>query len=77
MADSAYGSEENYLYLEQEQVGNYLKYNTFYQEHRPRFKPKPFAANFWPYDAEPDRFTCPHGQRLHFVPPAKAHPEWL
>jgi transposase len=66
VADSAYGSEENYVYLEQEQVGNYLKYNTFYQEHRARFKPKPFDANFWPYDADQDKFTCPNGQELTY-----------
>jgi hypothetical protein len=43
IADSAYGSEENYAYLEQEQVGNYLKYNTFGKEQRPRYKPNPAA----------------------------------
>jgi len=67
VADSAYGSEENYAYLEQEKVGNYLKYNTFYQEHRKHFKPKPFDANFWPYDPQTDTFTCPNGQPLHFL----------
>jgi transposase len=67
VADSAYGSEENYLFLEQEQVGNYLQYNTFYQEHRKHFKPKPFDANFWPYDPETDTFTCPQDQPLHFL----------
>jgi hypothetical protein len=39
IADSAYGSEENYAYLDQEQVGNYLKYNTFGKEQRPRYNP--------------------------------------
>jgi hypothetical protein len=29
IADSGYGSEENYAYLQAEQVGNYDKYNTF------------------------------------------------
>ena len=67
VADSAYGSEENYAYLEQEKVGNYLKYHTFYQEHRKHFKPKPFDATFWPYDPQTDTFTCPQGQSLHFL----------
>ncbi len=67
VADSAYGSEENYAYLAQEQVGNYLKYNTFYQEHRKHFQPKPFDANFWSYQPEHDTFTCPQGHPLHFV----------
>ena len=73
VADSAYGSEENYLFLEQEQLGNYLKYNTFFQEHRPHFKPKPFDATFWPYQPEQDTFTCPNGQALHFLHTRKEH----
>ena len=32
VADAGYGSLENYEYLEQEQVGAYVKYNYYYQE---------------------------------------------
>jgi hypothetical protein len=73
VADSAYGSEENYAYLAQEQVGNYLKYNIFYQEHRPHFTPKPFDANFWPFHPESDTFTCPQGQTLTYLHTRKEH----
>jgi len=66
IADSAYGSEENYAYLEQEQVGNYLKYNTFGKEQRPRYKPYPFAADQMAYDAEKDELICPAGKRLTY-----------
>jgi transposase len=66
VADSAYGSEENYAYLEQEQVGNYLKYNTFGKEQRPRFKPNPFAADQMEYDADKDELICPAGKRLTY-----------
>ena len=38
IADAGYGSEENYAYLKQEQVGNYVKYNTFHQEQKKRRK---------------------------------------
>ena len=31
-ADAGYGSEENYVYLEEHQLGNYVKYNTFHRE---------------------------------------------
>lgn len=64
IADSAYGSEENYAYLEQEQVGNYLKYNHFGQEQRARYKPNPFAADQLQYDPEKDELICPAGKRL-------------
>ena len=66
IADSAYGSEENYAYLEQEQVGNYLKYNTFGKEQRARYKPNPFAADQMAYDAEKDELICPAGKRLTY-----------
>jgi len=64
IADSAYGSEENYAYLTQEQVGNFLKYNTFGKEQRARYKPNPFAADQLEYDPEKDELICPAGKRL-------------
>ncbi len=66
IADSAYGSEENYAYISQEQVGNYLKYNTFGQEQRPRNKPNPFASDQLAYDPEKDELICPAGKRLTY-----------
>ncbi len=66
IADSAYGSEENYAYIDEEQVGNYLKYNTFGKEQRPRYKPNPFAADQLAYDPEKDELICPAGKRLTY-----------
>lgn len=66
IADSAYGSEENYAYLEREGITAYVKYNTFHQETKPRHKPNPFAAEQMLYDAAQDTFTCPNGQLLHY-----------
>ena len=66
IADSGYGSEENYAYLHQEQVGNYVKYNTFGKEQRPRYKPNLFAADHLEYDPEKDELICPAGKRLTY-----------
>jgi len=66
IADSGYGSEENYAYLNQEQVGNYVKYNTFSKEQRPRYKTNPFAADQMAYDAQKDELICPAGKRLTY-----------
>jgi transposase len=71
VADAGYGSEENYAYLDQQQVGNYLKYNTFYQDtHRYRnpavLRAHQFRAENFAYDAATDTFSCPADQRLHF-----------
>lgn len=71
VADAAYGSEENYAYLEQQQVRNYLKYNTFYQDtHHYRdpaiVRAHQFRAENFAYDAATDTFSCPAEQPLHF-----------
>jgi len=66
IADSGYGSEENYAYLEQEQVGSYVKYNTFGKEQRARYKPNPFAADQLKYDPVKDELICPADKRLKY-----------
>jgi transposase len=66
IADSAYGSEENYAYLNQEQVGNYLKYNSFGKEQRPRYKSNLFASDQLEYDPEKEELICPAGKRLAY-----------
>ena len=57
-ADAGYGSEENYAYLEEHQLGNYVKYNTFHREQQKHRKPELirkaiFRSENFPYDAEP------------------------
>lgn len=48
VADSSYGSEENYRFMSENDVETYAKYNYFHMEQRPRFKPSPFKAeNFF------------------------------
>ena len=71
VADAAYGSEENYAYLEQQNVENFLKYNTFYQDtHRYRnpqvLRAHQFRAEHFAYDPVSDTFICPADKRLHF-----------
>lgn len=71
VADAAYGSEENYAYLEQHHVENFIKYNTFYQDtHRYRnpqvLRAHQFRAEHFAYDSASDTFICPAGKRLHF-----------
>jgi transposase len=71
VADAAYGSEENYAYLERHQVGNYLKYNTFYQDTHHYRKPEvlrahQFRAENFAYEPETDTFICPAQKPLHF-----------
>ena len=69
---SVYGSEENYAYLERHQPGNFLTYNTFYQDtHHYRDPAKlrahQFRAEHFRYDETTDEFLCPADQRLTFT----------
>lgn len=67
IADAGYGSEENYLFMEQEKIEGYVKYNTFYRESKKRRKEnaneKYLARNFY-YDKENDQFICPENKLL-------------
>ena len=70
-ADAGYGSEENYVYLEEHHLGNYVKYNTFHREQKKHRKPElirkaGFLSENFPYDAERDEFICPANQRLTY-----------
>ena len=72
VADAAYGSEENYAYVEKVGAENYLKYNTFYQDtHHYRkaeiLRKHQFRAENFAYDPEKDEFICPANQRLHYL----------
>jgi transposase len=72
VSDAGYGSEENYAYLEEHSVENYLKYNTFYQDthkykNQEMIRKQQFKAENFPYDAGTDQFTCPADKRLSFI----------
>ena len=48
VADSGYGSEENYEFMELNGTAAYVKYNRFHIEHRPQYVPDPFRSeNFY------------------------------
>ena len=72
VTDAAYGSEENYAYLERYGAGNFLKYNTFFQDTHHHRKPgvvraHQFRAEHFRCDPATDHFICPANQRLHYV----------
>jgi transposase len=70
-ADAGYGSEENYAYFEDHQLGNFVKYNTFHREQHKHRKPElihkaRFRSENLPYDVEKDEFICPANQPLTY-----------
>lgn len=64
IADIAYGSGENFAYLDQEQVENFLKYKTFGKQHRARNKSSLYTGDQNAHDPEKDELTCPAGKYL-------------
>lgn len=67
VADAGYGSEENYEFLEEKQLGNYVKYNKFHWEKKKKNRENPYLAENLSYDPDTDSFTCHNGKRLFHV----------
>ena len=67
VADSGYGSEENYRFMSGNDMEAYVKYNYFHMKQRPRFKPDPFKAENFYYNEEHDFCICPMGQRMRRI----------
>ena len=63
-ADSGYGSEENYMFLEKEGIVPYVKYNRFHLDQRRSNKTNPFILNNLYYNKEEDYIVCPMGQHM-------------
>lgn len=64
VADSGYGSEENYRFMDEAGMEAYVKYNRFHLEQRPRYMPNPFHHDNFHYNAEEDYYVCPMGQHM-------------
>lgn len=64
VADSGYGSEENYRFMDEAGMEAYVKYNRFHLEQHPRYKPNPFNHDNFHYNAVEDYYVCPMGQHM-------------
>jgi hypothetical protein len=63
-ADSGYGSEQNYEFMEGKQIEAYVKYNYFHKEQKRIFKNNPFLQQNLYYNNREDYFVCPMGQHM-------------
>lgn len=64
VADSGYGSEQNYQHLEDQDIQAFVKYNYFHKEQKRSYKNNAFQpANLY-YNEEKDFYICPMGQRM-------------
>lgn len=67
VADSGYGSEENYRFMEEHGIEAFVKYNFFHKEQRPRYTTNPFQADSLYYNADEDYYVCPMGQHMNRI----------
>lgn len=67
MADSIFGTEQNYQLLEGQEINSYLKYPSFHREQTRKHKEDPFLKDNFPYDPSTDTYTCPDSKRLVYT----------
>jgi transposase len=64
-ADAGYGSEENYEYLQQNNIETYVKYGLFDREQNETIQSKkPFTTDKLFYNEKEDYYICPMGQKM-------------
>jgi len=66
-ADAGYGSEENYEFLESEQIEHYVKYNTYHKEKSKKWQQDVTRVQNWQYVADRDEYICGNGRHLIFL----------
>ena len=66
-ADSAYGNEENHVFLEKKGSNNFLKYNLYHKEKSNAWKTKKIRLQDFTYDKDNNEFICPNKNKLVFI----------
>jgi transposase len=64
VADAGYGSEENYEFMQANDIEPYVKYPLFHAEQKKKYKNNPFPAQNLFYNRKNDYFVCPMGQHM-------------
>lgn len=66
IADSGYGSEENYAHCEKEKIETLIKYNTFDKEQTKAWREQIGRIENMTYDEDLDEWICANNKRLIF-----------
>jgi hypothetical protein len=64
VADSIFGTEQNYDLLDQNRIGNYMKFPSFHHEGSKSYEENAFAKENFAYDVLTDTYQCPAGKLL-------------
>ena len=76
IADAGYGSEENYLYLENRKTVAVIKYNTYQKEKSKKWKEDILKTENWEYNKKEKYYICPNGKKLTFRKTEKRKTEY-
>ncbi len=66
-ADSGYGSEQNYAFMDGVGITPYVKYNMFHAEDKRCRKNNPFLVGNLYYNATGNYYVCPMGQHMDHI----------
>jgi hypothetical protein len=66
VADSGYGSEQNYDYMESKEIDNFVKFSHFHKEQKQSFTSNAFHPDNLFYNPERNFYICPMGQKMEF-----------
>lgn len=75
VADSGYGSEENYKFMTDNGIAPYVKFNMFHVEQKKKYRDNPFLPQNLYYNREENYYVCPMGQHMDFVREEKRYTE--
>lgn len=67
VADSGYGSEQNYAWMEENGIEAFVKYNMFHAEDKRKNLKDPFLVQNLYYNATEDYYVCPMGQHMEHI----------
>ena len=67
VADAGYGNEENYEYMDGNDIEGYVKYPMFHMELKRGYARDPFVPEHLHYNEKDDYFVCPMGQHMECV----------
>lgn len=62
--DAGFGGEENYDFLEKENIGGILKNNMTDYEKTKKYRDDKYKKENFKYDEKSDEYTCPEGRKL-------------
>ena len=67
VADSGYGSEMNYEWMDNHAIEAFVKYNMFHVEDKRKHREDPFSVKNMYYNEEDDYYVCPMGQHMEHI----------